>query len=268
MNKLRTWINNHPLLSFVVVAYGFSWGLWAFMLTQMGYINWVGSFGPTLAAIVVVGISQGRSGLKNLLRPILAWRFGINWYFFIIVGCILVFVLGLWAYMLLGGVLSLPREAVVSQLVLVPIYYLIVLFIGGPLGEEIGWRGYLLPQLLKQRNGLVSSVIVFVIWFAWHLPLFWLPGASQYGSPIGPYVIFIAAWSTLFTWVYLGTSGSLLSVLLLHTSINTFSLFMTGVDPAHTEGPFLAYGVASAMLALVVVVMNRQMTQGPDVKAG
>ena len=65
------------------------------------------------------------------------------------------------------------------------------------------------------------------------------------------------------TWVYLGTSGSLLSALLLHTSVNTFELFMTGVDPAHTEGPFLAYGVASALQALVVVVMNRQMTQGP-----
>lgn len=268
MNKLHTLINDHPLISFVVFAYGFSWGLWAFMLSQWGYINWIGSFGPSLAAIVVVGITQGRSGLKNLLRPILAWRFGIGWYFFIFVGCIIVFVIGLWAYTIVGGVVSLSRAAIIDQLVLIPLYYLIVFFIGGPLGEEVGWRGFVLPHLLKQKNSLISSLIVFVLWFAWHLPLFWLPGASQYGSPLGPYVIFIAAWSILFTWVYIGTSGSLLSALLLHTSINTFSLFMTEADPVHAEGPFLAYGVAFILLALIVVIMNRRMTQAPDAKAG
>jgi membrane protease YdiL (CAAX protease family) len=167
----------------------------------------------------------------------------------------------------LGGVISLPREAVISQLLLIPVYFIIVLFIGGPLGEEIGWRGYLLPRLMKQNNGLVSSIIVFIFWLVWHLPLFWLPGASQYGSPIGPYVIYIAAWSILFTWVYMGTSGSLLSALLLHTSINTFSLFLSSVDPANVDNSLIVYGgVLFSLLALFVVVMNRQMTRVPALK--
>lgn len=269
MSGLRAWIKHHPLVSFLAVAFGFSWGLWAVMLSQTGHINWAGSFGPTVAAIAVVGISQGRSGLKNLLRPILAWRFGAGWYFFIFIGCILIFVLGLWAYTLLGGALFLPREAIMSQLVLVPLYYLIVFFIGGPLGEEIGWRGFLLPHLLKHNNGLIASVIVFIFWFAWHLPLFWLPGASQYGSPLGPYVIFIAVWSILFTWVFVGTSGSLLSVLLLHTTINTFSLFLAGVDPTVAEGPAIVYGGAvSALLALVVLVMNKRVTRTSNANTG
>lgn len=264
MDKVRVLINNHPLASFVVVAYGFSWGIWGLMIASTGHINWIGSFGPTVAALIVVAISQGRAGLGKLLRPIRAWRFGIGWYFFIFVGCILVFLIGLWGYLMLGGTVVLSSNAIVNQLVVIPIYFLIILIIGGSLGEEIGWRGYVLPHLLKQKNGLVSSGVVFAIWFAWHLPLFWLPGASQYGSPIGPYLLFIAVWSVLFTWVYLGTSGSLLAALLLHTSINTFSNFMTGVDKVNAEGPFLAYGIAFAILAVIVVATSKRMLQLPE----
>jgi len=188
--------------------------------------------------------------------------------FFVLIGCIFVFIIGLWLYILFGGVISLPGDKILNQLVQVPIFFLIILIIGGPLGEEIGWRGFLLPQLLKSKNGLLSSAILFVIWFAWHLPLFWLPGASQYGSPIGPYLLFFAAWSILFTWVYIGTSGSLLSALLLHTSINTFSNFMSGVDSTHADSPFLAYGIASALLAVVVILVYRHMFQKQNSDVG
>ena len=253
MNKLRSLINEHPLISFVVVAYGFSWGLWWLMISLTGHINWLGSFGPSLAAILLTVIGKGRAGLKTLLNPIKHWRFGPGWYFFVLIGCVLLFLLGLWGFILFGGIFYLSGDKILNQLVQTPIFYLIILIIGGPLGEEIGWRGFVLPQLLKSKNVLISSAILFVVWFAWHLPLFWLPGASQYGSPIVPYLIFFAAWSILFTWVYLGTSGSLLSALLLHTSINTYSNFMSGVDPAHADNPLLAYGIASALFAIVVL---------------
>jgi len=81
MNKLRSLINDHPLISFVILAYGISWGLWILMITATGHINWLGSFGPSLAAIILVGIGQGRAGLKKLLSPIKFWRFGVGWYF-------------------------------------------------------------------------------------------------------------------------------------------------------------------------------------------
>ncbi len=261
MNKLRAWVNQHPILAFVLAAYGFSWGLWALMIAVWGVINWLGSFGPTVGALVVVAIAQGRAGLKELLRPILRGRFGLGWYAFIIVGAVLVLLLGIWVHVLLGGVSVLPREAVLGQLPLIPLYFVIVFVIGGPLGEEIGWRGYLLHRLLKGRDPLYASLLVWIIWFGWHLPLFWLPGASQEGISIPAFVLFIAAWTVLFTWVYLGTSRSLLSVLLLHTSINTLSLFMQQVDPVHMNDPLLLQAILTAILALIIIATDKRMTR-------
>ena len=37
IDELRARINNHPLLAFVMVAYGFTWGLWVLMITLMGH---------------------------------------------------------------------------------------------------------------------------------------------------------------------------------------------------------------------------------------
>ena len=261
MDRLRNWIRQHPIPAFVLIAYGFSWGLWAIMIAVWGQINWLGSFGPSLSAVIIATLSGGRSGLANLLRPIRNWRFGIGWYLFILPGCVLLLLAGLWAYMRLGGPMLLPGAAVRDQLLLMPLYFVIVFVIGGPLGEEIGWRGFLLPRLLKQGSPLRASLVVFLIWFAWHLPLFWLPGASQRGSSIGAYVVFIAAWSVLFTWVYIGTSGSLLSALLLHTSINTLSVFMTGVDPVHAEAPLLTQAVVCAIFASLVIAVDRRMSR-------
>ena len=263
MGKFRALIKKHPLVAFLVFAYGFSWGIWGLLSALTGHIHWIGSFGPSIAAVVVVAISEGKDGLRNLLRPIRQWRFGLGWYIFILIVCPLLFMLGLWAYIFSGGSFSLSSDAVINQLVQVPIYYIIILIIGGPLGEEIGWRGFALPRLLENKSSLIASFYIFVMWFIWHLPLFWLPGTGQQGSPISAYFVMIAAWSILFTWVYIGTSGSLLSALLLHTSINTFSNFASEVDSLNAKGPLWAYAIVFAVLALVIVVTKKQRFQEP-----
>ncbi len=103
------------------------------------------------------------------------------------------------------------------------------------------------------------------MWFVWHLPLFWLPGASQQGTSIGAFALHLLAWSILFTWVYLGTRGSLLAALLLHTSINTFSLIVSETDPTHAEAPLLTYAIVFSILALLVILLDKRMTRGPEV---
>ena len=69
----------------------------------------------------------------------------------------------------------------------------------GPLGEEFGWRGFALPRLLKRRRSLVAALVLGVIWWAWHLPTFFIPALSQHQLSIPVFFVNIMALSV--TWL-------------------------------------------------------------------
>lgn len=268
MNTLRDWMIRHPLRAFFALACIFSWTLWALMFASaQGWLpfnfptNWTGSFGPTIAALLVMAVTRGRQGLLELLRPIGQWRFGLGWYAFALIGSLVPIAVAIALFVLLGNPLPAPLLPLTDVLVQVPMFFVIVFVLGGPLGEEIGWRGFALPRLLKQYSPLMSTLVVFVMWLTWHLPLFWLPGASQEGVSIASFALMMLGYSVLFTWVYQGTRGSLLSVLLMHTSINTASVVMSGLTPGLPTDPVFnwLFAIAALALAFLVLVLNPQM---------
>jgi membrane protease YdiL (CAAX protease family) len=93
----------------------------------------------------------------------------------------------------------------------------------GPLGEELGWRGYALPRLETHVSPLVSSLALGIIWAVWHVPMFWF-------APIGlpqRSLIAVAAWaanvlsfSILLSYVARRTSYSVPIAILLHATLN------------------------------------------------
>jgi len=106
------------------------------------------------------------------------------------------------------------------------IYFFVIAIVGGPLGEEIGWRGFLQPELLKRFNPAITSIFIALIWLLWHIPLFWLEGAAQSGGSIVYFGLSVFAMAFLFTWLYLKSKGSLLLAILFHTMINYVSAFI------------------------------------------
>jgi len=74
----------------------------------------------------------------------------------------------------------------------------------GPLGEEPGWRGFALPRLLERYPALTASLILGVVWAAWHLPLLLVDDLTVYGT------INAVLAAVVFTWVYQNTGGSVL----------------------------------------------------------
>jgi membrane protease YdiL (CAAX protease family) len=90
---------------------------------------------------------------------------------------------------------------------------------GGSMGEELGWRGFCLPLLLKIYHPVKASVILGLIQAAWHLPI----DITSSDIP-ALMVLFRIAWAIpitiIFTWVYLNSPANLLTALLLHTSVN------------------------------------------------
>lgn len=88
------------------------------------------------------------------------------------------------------------------------------------IGEEAGWRAWLLPELQKRFSPLLSSFILGLIWGAWHFPLFVIGQYSE--SPVATFAKMGACviLATLFTWLYNHSKQSLLVAVIFHTALN------------------------------------------------
>ncbi len=148
-----------------------------------------------------------------------------------------------------GAAAQIVREGWTS-LVLV---FVATLLYGGPLGEEIGWRGWLVPSLQTRFSPLLTSLFVGLLWGFWHLPLH-LRGVydASMGSGITGFGLRIASsclLAVVFTWLYNRSRGGLLVVVLLHTSVNNTSGYWLPVNIGLT--------VALVITAGVLVVLDR-----------
>jgi len=195
--------------------------------------NFIGSFGPAVGAIVVTLIISGKTGFKELMRKILLFSVHYSYYLFALLFIVFVTVISILIYMLLIDQ-KIEIKGIESWIEFI-LYFIIILFLGGPLGEEVGWRGFLQPKLHEKFNPFLASIFIFVIWMIWHIPLFWLEGAEQQGSSIISFAILVLCMSFLFTWLYLNTKGSLMLALLFHTSINFVSAYVNPIVLPFTE---------------------------------
>jgi uncharacterized protein len=248
------------LLLFMLIACGYSWTLWALMMASaQGWLpfnfptNFLGSFGPSLAALILSARQKG--GVRAVLRSCVQWRFGGRWYAAALLGPPLLIVLALGVMLLSGQSSGSPVN--LDKAVWLPVLFIVILILGGPLGEELGWRGYLLPRLLQRTGPLKASFGVAAFWFLWHVPLFWLEGAAQKGSSMALFAAMVAAFSVLFTWLWMGTGGSLLAALLAHTMVNLTSVCVEAVFPdagVSDVGELVLAGFLVAAAFLVVAL--------------
>ena len=128
----------------------------------------------------------------------------------------------------------------------------------GPLGEELGWRGFALPRLLKGRSALSAGVILGVIWGVWHLPAFILAGTPQNNMSFPLFMIGIVALSVLMTWAFKGTSGSVLAAVLIHWTFNTCT------DMTRMPLALVSVGVLVITAAVVVAIAGPGLSRSRD----
>ena len=72
-------VRRYPLTAFFVLACALSW--WPWILYSFGLVpNPIVGVGPFLAALLVLAVTEGKSGVVGLLRRMVRWRVGIQWY--------------------------------------------------------------------------------------------------------------------------------------------------------------------------------------------
>src|SRR5213595_3086620 len=264
----------HPLVYYFIIAYAFSWlaemplvlsedgaGLLSYRSPLGLYATIaIASFvGPFLSAFIMTGITERREGVGRLLRHLVLWRVGLRWYLFALIGLPAIMVL---------GVIFLPRAfasfqgiAALSPLSLL-VLFVTVFFLGGPLGEEPGWRGFALPRLQRRYGPLVGSLILGTIWAFWHLPLFWAPAWNLPPTILNivMFVVAAIAFTIVMTWVFNNTRGSLFMAVLVHTSFDTVLAILNRLFPVpivNDYGSNVPILIGLGVLALVLVALTR-----------
>jgi membrane protease YdiL (CAAX protease family) len=245
----------HRLIVFFSIAYLFTWVCWLPLVAEhrgwldlYGYtesLATLGQFGPFLAAIMCATL-EGHSGLRDLVARLTRWRVKPGLYAFALLFPPLAYVACIELNALLGNQSHLNlADAVPSEWL--P-HFLYILILGGPLGEEPGWRGYALPRLRARWSALVASILLALAWACWHLPLWWVADVPR---PFPVYVVGMIPLTIIFTWLVERGDGSALLALLLHASLNT-ALVRLPIFPA-----FDIWIVLLWCVAVVIVSSNR-----------
>jgi membrane protease YdiL (CAAX protease family) len=214
----------------------------------------LGTFGPFFAAVTMVSRRSGFRGLAEFIGQAFRWRVGIQWYAAALLAPALIRIVVLFVHVLKGG--TVPDLSDATRWVAVPSTFFLVLLIGGPTGEEFGWRGYLLQRVQSVTGVLWASLLIGVISTLWHLPLFWIPGTAQSHLPFALFAVRTVALSIISTWLYNGTRRSLLFVLLFHASLNTWPNTVYILEAQGTIGPYLSTTIIYAGWAVQLVVLG------------
>ena len=248
--KTNSMIRRHSVTLFFVLTFLIAYVM--IMLVFLTGIEWpvyVAAVSASIAGLITAALTGGKEGLKRLLSGFIRWRCNPMWYILAIIIPPMIILITIGISMIFNTQFQIQWTA--GWAMVITIFSLE--FVQSGLGEEIGWRGYATPKLMERRSALVSSLIVGVVWAAWHIPLYFIPGWIQHtlsqsiGFPLTfmVYSSFIIALAIAHSWIYLVSKGNLWLPVLMHSSINSFMAFFA-------LGDFEVYGLMPMIIVICV----------------
>ncbi len=277
MIRMRSTESQRPIAIFIGFTLAFS-SVFYFLIAKSGhsggpYVNYVGCmmWCPALAALATC---------KYLGRNLstLGWKWGQTRYQVACYFLPLAYGTVAYAFVWLSGFGGFPNKQLVDLIakdlglgpmppwLTISLYFLFTATISvitgaaTVLGEEIGWRGFLVPELAKQHGFAATAIISGLIWAFWHYPLLLL-GDYHPDTPVWLYLpvftlVLLPAISFVWTWMRL-KSGSLWPGVVLHAAHNTFiQRFFDPMTVYKGKTPYVAgeFGLALGVLAIFLAV--------------
>ncbi len=255
-------MKKHEILSFIFITYLCSWTIWGILYSSyIGIIDKslhnehitffiiLGLFMPSTMSIVLTGCLYKRKGLKELLIRLTKWRFNPIYYVFVTGYMAAIFYITFLICSILGNNIKIDFY---KNPLYILFYAILQLALGGPLGEEIGWRGFLLPRLQRKLSPFQASLVIAIVWACWHLPLFFIVSTAQYGTSFHVFLIATIGYAIAITWVFNRTNGSLIFPLLFHTAINTTLEMIYGVMEIISSH---VYTIAIAEVIIISIIV-------------
>lgn len=220
-------IRRAPLWTFFVITFAVAWAFIPF--------GSFGAFSPLVAALIVIPITQGMAGLRQLGSRLIRWR--VSWYWYVVAIGVPLAVLMIAAPLTVA--LGAPSPSFGQ---LAPWYSVLMVFalrlvnpMDGPIGEEPGFRGFAQPSLQARRSTLAATAMLGVVVSLWHLPLVLMPQFDL--PPIGLLTTFaITFW---YAWLFNRTGGSVLLTVIAHATQGIVHPTAFWDDPAFGNREFM-----------------------------
>ena len=250
-------MNTKLTVQFLMLTFGIvliTWGL-MIILGQFGimasnhlwlFIPWaIGGVSPAIASYFSLKKNNQVSDFKEWLKSIFNVKISPVYYLFAIIIVSLFHVI-----MILASGLTEIR----------PLYMFFPLLVGcffsGGL-EEAGWRYILQPELDKKQGFAISAIITGVIWFLWHLPLFFIPDANQSNFSFLMYLILNITMSFSFGAVR-KISGSVFLAIFAHTLHNAVGVGGIFIYNFSWVGTIVASAIIIFISIIVVSVFTKK----------
>jgi uncharacterized protein len=275
---IRGWVIRRPLTAFLVLVFALGWPLMSLpALTDHGVVPggelpgeiWILAVVVLVmlpAALWVTSVTEGRSGVRTLLRRAFRWRFGAGWW--------AVVLLALPLTTLALGVAT-GRSVQASDLLGVlggEVVSLVVALVLINLWEETVWAGFLQTRL-ERRHGLVLAAALTALPFAAiHVPLEFVDDftATSVAFGVGLLLVVSVLFRLMVGVVLRAAADSLLAVAVLHAVWNTSNSEDGVVDQLLSGGQPIAFAVAAVALLTTVVALavrprlTRTLREGAD----
>lgn len=261
--RIRSLLDAHPLASFFLITVALSW--WPWPLYATGHFPLpIASFGPFLAAFVVLGLTEGRRGIRALIASMLRWRVARRWWLAAVAIPVGITLTALALNLLLGA--QPPTAAQLGTWTGLPLTFAAALFVPGAGGawEEPGWRGYALPRLVDGHGWKAASLVLGAVGAVWHLPLILSDQISWWD------LLLVVASNVILARLFLASGQSVLLLMVLHATNNAVSgqfaspLF-TGADASQQSA---LTALIWAAIAGVLLINNCQPGRHPKPSTG
>ncbi len=255
-------MRSSPLVTYFVLVFAITWSTAAVaifasewftrtfgQLDASNPVFFFAVYAPSLVSIGLTALFEGRPGLKALFARLDPRRCHPVWYLVVLGGFLAVTGVAGWIGSLVGGPapvwhLTGAAGSLAGALLRDP----------GPLGEELGWRGYALPRMLRRWKPVTASLILGVIWGVWHLPAFYVSTLGQSQLSFPAFILGAVSLSVVTGWLFLKSKGSVLIAILVHLMANHAS------DITGASFNQMTYGLA---VVAVVLVLTGQLSPEP-----
>jgi len=256
----REWLRKHQLVVFFILAYAITWSVQipAYLFADREDVKlsneantehflallrgeavpglapylllFMFTFGPSVAGVIVTGLVGGRAGLAELWGRVIRVGVGRRWVAIVLILPVALALSSLVLAFVLGGFQPFGFDLLVPLALFVPL--LVYMLVCTGLAEEVGWRGYALPQLQRHHTAEKASWILGIGWGLWHIPSVlvgpYLQGDLHIGLVLPVLLgltLGIVGWTIVITWIYNHTE-SVFWIIVLHGWTNTVQSFL------------------------------------------